>query len=139
MGAALAPVTCACEQCKAMCAESTCLPTPDEARELVRMGYGSRLATYDFGAAIGRTDIRFVGPAPKGHEGARDLRSPKGRCTFFTEDGRCEIHRHKPLEGRLAHHTRNWQPIRVGMAAHWRGKRFDSVLAQLDRATHESR
>ncbi len=37
------PVTCACAHCRAMCEQSTCLPTPDEARNLIEAGYRDRL------------------------------------------------------------------------------------------------
>lgn len=120
----MTPITCACDRCRDACARSTCLPTPDEARALIRAGLGDRLATYEFDGQ------RFVGPAPKGQEGARGLWHTRheGGCTFF--DGRhCELHARglKPLEGRLAHHDRPWLPVRLHVMAHWRGKQFESV------------
>ena len=127
----MTPLQCDCPKCAAMCANSTCLPTPEEARALIRAGYGSRLATYRFQPDPERW--AFVGPAPKGQEGARDLPHTMAGCTFF--DGKhCELHDLglKPLEGRLAHHTRPWQPIRLHMATHWKGKQFQSVLAMLE-------
>lgn len=129
-------ITCECPACAAMCAGSTCLPTPDEARALIKAGYGDRLATYRFAPDLEK--LAFVGPAPKGQEGARDLKHTRRGCTFF--DGKhCELHGLglKPLEGRLAHHTRRWEPIRMGMAAHWRGKSFNSVLATLSRSVQK--
>jgi hypothetical protein len=133
----LTPIVCACEKCQAMCASSTCLPTPAEARELVRRGYGSRLATYRFEPDPQK--LSFVGPAPAGMEGARDLPHTRtGPCTFF-HGGRCDLHNPglKPLEGRLAHHTRHWVPVRLHVAEHWRGKQFESVCAMLERAVPE--
>ena len=127
------PVTCSCPKCRAMCAASTCLPTPEQARQLIRLGYAPRLATYSFP----ESEVRFVGPAPAGKEGARDLPDTlQGRCAFHV-DGLCELHAPglKPLEGTLAHHDRHWLPIRMHMAAHWRGKRFDSVMALLERSS----
>lgn len=129
----MTPITCACQSCTAMCANTTCLPTPDEARALIRAGFGDRLATYRH-PLLG---WQMVGPAPKGMEGARDLTDTKRGCTFF--DGQhCELHSIglKPLEGRLAHHSRPWQPIRMHIASHWKGKRFESVVAMLNK--HET-
>lgn len=128
----MTPITCSCPKCQAMCANSTCLPTPDEARALIRAGFAARLATYKFHPESDA--LSFIGPAPKGHEGARELTDTKRGCTFYA-DGRCELHSIglKPLEGRLAHHDRDWRPIRIGMAEHWRGQRFQSVVKMLDR------
>ena len=128
------PLVCACERCSAMCASSTCLPTPDEARALIRAGFADRLATYKFSPHD--TALRFVGPAPAGQEGARDVPHNRVACTFH-KDGLCELHhiRLKPLEGRLAHHDRPWLPIREHVAGTWKGRKFHSVAAQLDRAT----
>ena len=123
---------CDCPKCAAMCANSTCLPTPSEARDLIRAGYGQRLATYRFWPDPKR--MAFVGPAPRGQEGARNLMHTRGGCTFF-DGAHCELHSKglKPLEGRLAHHTRPWEPIRLHMLTHWKGRQFQSVEAMLAR------
>lgn len=128
----MTPVACACSKCAAMCANSTCLPTPEEARALIRAGFGERLATYKFHPESDA--LSFVGPAPMGFEGARELADTRRGCTFF-DGAHCQLHALglKPLEGRLAHHDRDWRPIRIGMAAHWRGRQFASVLKMLER------
>lgn len=117
-----------------MCATSTCLPTPEGARELIRRGFGPRLASYRF--APDPQTLAFVGPAPKGREGARNLmHTMGGACTFF--DGEhCELHALglKPLEGQLALHDRPWQVVRLHICSTWKGKQFDSVLAMLERS-----
>jgi hypothetical protein len=115
-----------------MCEDSTCMPTPDEARALIRAGYGARLATYQVQPDPER--FAWVGPAPAGSEGARGLPDSKRGCTFHV-GGRCELHNLglKPWEGRMAHHSRAWQPIRLAAMRSWRGKQFVSVLATLDR------
>lgn len=118
-----------------MCANSTCMPTPSEARSLIRAGYAHRMATYRFLPDPERMAV--VGPAPKGKEGARNLLMTRTglNCSFF--DGRhCELHDIglKPMEGRLAHHTRPWQPIRLHTLAHWKGRQFQSVETMLERA-----
>lgn len=119
--------TCACQKCRAMCAHSTCLPTPDEARELIRRGYGPRLAAYHF-------EIEVVGPAPAGMEGRLDLRHTRyGACTFRTPDGLCELHELglKPLEGREAHHDKPWLPVRLHVATFWTPDQFAALQDSL--------
>jgi hypothetical protein len=120
-----------------MCAHSVCLPTPEEARILIKRGYGPRLATYQL--CPDPTQLVFVGPAPKGKEGARALPDTGAACTFYT-DGECELHDLglKPLEGRLAHHDRDPAPIRIHMSTLWRGKTFNSVLAKLLSRAHSA-
>jgi len=128
------PIQCSCEKCAAMCEHSTCMPTPAEARALIRAGFGRRLTTYRF--YPDPTRLAMVAPAPKGQEGAHDLPHSRACCTFFTA-GKCELHNLglKPLEGRLTHHDRDWLPIRMEVAGHWRGRQFDSVLATLNSTT----
>jgi len=124
-------VSCACEQCKEMCRHSTCLPTPAEARILIRRGYGPRLARYEWT----HTDVlpNAIGPAPKEHEGKTLNSTLSGRCTFLTDDDRCELHALglKPLEGRLALHDRSWIAVRREVLQHWKGKRYESVACGL--------
>lgn len=128
------PITCACKQCASMCEHSTCLPTPAEARELIRRGFADRLATYRFWPQPDK--LAFVGPAPAGKEGADLSTTKQGACTFYV-NGLCELHALglKPLEGRLAHHDRPWLPIREHVAGQWRGMQFVSVKAALSRTT----
>lgn len=131
MSAPLTPISCACEHCAGMCARTTCLPTPDEARALIRAGFADRLATYRFWPQGAGMD--YVGPAPAGQEGSRDLPNTKAGCTFH-KGGLCELHDLglKPWEGRVAHHTRDSQPIRQAVMRSWKGKQFDSVVATLN-------
>lgn len=110
-----------------MCAHSTCLPTPDEARALIKAGFGDRLARYEF-----LDGSRVVGPAPVDHDGSV-LSMTDRRCAFF-KDGLCELHALglKPMEGRLAHHTRDFRPIRHAVLATWKGKRYESICKALE-------
>lgn len=101
---------------------------------MILAGYGARLATYRF--EPDPAALACVGPAPAGKEGARDLATSRTNagCTFF--DGKhCTLHNLglKPLEGRLAHHTRAWVGVRLEVLKHWRGRRFESVVTMLDK------
>jgi Fe-S-cluster containining protein len=93
--------TCACGQCQEMCKNRPCWPTPDEAKKLIEAGYGSRLMD-DYW--VGEPDIHLLCPAIKGFEGKGAPWSPYGKCTFLTDEGLCEIHHMKPVEGRKAMH-----------------------------------
>lgn len=101
---------CACSKCVTMCERNPCWPTPDEARTLIAAGYGDRLMTDwwdDF-----PNDTHLLCPAAEGHENRMAPAGPmffqidwhKGRCTFLTKEGKCELHTSglKPLEGRVA-------------------------------------
>lgn len=104
------------------------MPTPDEARALIKCQLGHRLSTYE------APGVSFVAPSIKGHEGVRGLPSTNlGPCTFYVE-GLCQIHDVKPAEGRMAMHGQDWLPVRMYVARTWAGKRFESVCKSLDRA-----
>lgn len=124
----MTPIACNCSACRSMCEHSVCIPTPDEARALIRLD-PRRMARYEFPAGS------VVAPAIKGKSGTL-LSTREGPCTFYGEHG-CELHDKglKPLEGRLARHDRPWLPIRMEVMKHWRGKRYESVAAQLERNT----
>ena len=129
IGLDMKETTCSCAECRQMCERSCCLPTPDEARALIRAGHGARLSRYSFPAG------RVIGPSPAGMEGADLTDTNHGACTFY-RGGLCELHDAglKPLEGRLAGHGKPWLPIRQHVVSHWRGKRFESVSAMLGRS-----
>lgn len=106
------PITCACEQCRAMCRNSTCLCSPDDVQRLIDAGFKDRLAAYVFPAG------RAIGPAPA--SGGREHSTTRmGACTFFSEG--CELHDAglKPTEGQLAHHTRHWIEVRQAVMQQW--------------------
>lgn len=128
----LAPISCRCPKCRAMCSHSVCLPTPKEARELLRRGYALRMAVYQF--KPGSDSDSYVGPATKGREDEVLNRTNYGACTFH-KDGLCELHDLglKPLEGRATHHDRDWREARLQVVKTWKGKAFESVSSQLNR------
>jgi hypothetical protein len=118
-----------------MCQHATCLPTPEEARKLIAAGFADRLARYEWNTPAPRA----IGPAPAGLEGKTLQTTNLGRCTFFKND-RCELHTLglKPLEGRIAHHSRPWVAVRTEALRTWGGKRYQSVSAALDKAVSQT-
>jgi len=120
----MTPITCACPACQSMCRRSVCIPTPDEARVLIRR-YPQRMARYPNQNVI----------APRTVGGAAEAADTAGRCTFHTDDGRCELHEVglKPFEGRMACHDRNSDQIRWRAISHWAGRRYESVSKALDK------
>jgi hypothetical protein len=94
---------CACNTCQNMCKKAACLGTPSDMMAIVKAGYVDRLDTYTWAAAV-KYNIPMV----------EDVVMPifdqaKGSCTFFTVEGKCELHDLglKPLEGKLADCKRN--------------------------------
>ena len=127
------PIQCRCPRCVAMCTKGACVPTPAEALALIKAGYASRLATYQ--PFIGSTEQAVVAPAVVGAEGGTRQRTD-GRCTFHSADGKCELHATglKPLEGRIAHHTRDWIAVRMHVNARWSDAKFNTVREELKNA-----
>jgi hypothetical protein len=115
---------CSCETCKGMCAHTSCVPTPKEARELIRR-YPDRM-------------VRFVQNGQRYIAPKFDTTNAFGPCTFF-KDGWCELHDIglKPLEGRISSHATDPRTVRTEVLNHWKGKIFESVEKQLSR--HEPR
>lgn len=92
-------LSCTCSKCVQMCKHSPCIPTVDQARELIKAGYGDRLA-------ISQVLLPHIGVDQHVISG-KGTRNPDGmtmQCNFLTPDGKCELHDLglKPLEGRLA-------------------------------------
>lgn len=107
-------IACDCQACRAMCQGSVCLPTPAEAEDLCKR-FPERMSQYVF--EDGR---RYIAPGPAGLENRTLPRTNMARCTFCKPDGHCELHGDgKPLEGRLAHHTRDWREVRIQVIEHW--------------------
>lgn len=110
---------CSCEDCVAMCKNRPCWPSPEEAKKLIELGYGDRLALdYWVGEGddglgeLGET-IHIVSPAIVGREGRNAPFWPTGRCTFLTDDNKCELHDIcKPMEGRLQIHENSTEQAR---------------------------
>lgn len=92
-----------CDRCVQMCSNRPCWGTPEDARRLIAAGYGSRLMA-DYWAVARDGDALIIAPAIEGYESKHAPFWPRGRCTFLTPDGKCELHDLglKPTEGRIA-------------------------------------
>jgi hypothetical protein len=108
---------CTCKKCKDLC-YIPCLPLPEEAISLIRLGLAHRLMLL-------KTvyEVPVISPAYYGFEGRikKEERIVYSEgCTFLTPKGLCEIHKFKPLEGRVASckeehaiYTRGLRPVIV--------------------------
>lgn len=93
--------TCNCETCQSMCGVP-CFPSPDEARKLIRLGYGPQLMLNSRWKYPEDKEVFLVCPAHKWAGGASDWGSTHQGCTL-QKKGKCTIHNVcKPIEGRLA-------------------------------------
>lgn len=97
------PSECACDRCRFMC-HAPCCPTPDDVLALIDAGYAKRLMLDDWPS----DQCDLIKPAMKESEGKKapwETKTLRG-CTFWTEDGKCELHDKglKPFQGKLAHH-----------------------------------
>lgn len=95
---------CACNECKSMCTNAPCWPTPEEAQRIIDAGHGAQLMKEY--RAKGSVNIDLLTPAIVGRESGNAPWWSQGRCTFLSDSGRCGLHKDglKPLEGRTAHH-----------------------------------
>lgn len=94
---------CDCDECVEMCERRPCWGTPEEIDQLIQLGYGNRFMC-DYWVDTLDCDINIIAPAIVGYEGKAAPFWPQGRCTFLTDDNKCELHDtgFKPKEGRLA-------------------------------------
>lgn len=93
---------CSCNICKSMC-KNPCIPTPDEAMNLMNLGYNldSRFF-YLQHEDYNYDDVEVLLPYKNLDTCA---------CEFQNNEGLCELHDKglKPLEGRLALHGVNYE------------------------------
>ncbi len=94
--------SCTCEKCKGSCLKRPCWPTPRGAARIIEFGLGSRFMMDWWVADGGEEDILILVPALVGYVSEWAPSRPIGACTFYTDNGLCEIHgRLKPLEGQM--------------------------------------
>lgn len=106
MNTELKESSCECQKCVNMCANSRpCWGTPDDIKKIIDAGYGNRLMTdWYSGESTNHEEILLETPAIVGYEQSMAPNYPIGRCTFLTENNKCELHDKglKPIEGRMA-------------------------------------
>lgn len=89
---------CSCKTCANMCKQSICLGTPSDILELVKAGYGDKLAPtlWAAGRVAGIPHIPMV----------QIIQKQDNSCLLF-KNGKCTLHEAglKPTEGVLAHHS----------------------------------
>ncbi len=97
-------IECNCKSCTSMCKKNSCWPTPEEAKELLRLGYGNKMMrNYFVTRNPGEEDIYAIVPAVIGHEGKKFQDWFGGTCTLY-KDGLCTLHDKglKPSHGKFA-------------------------------------
>lgn len=93
----LPQIECRCKSCLDGCLGRPGWAIPDEIRVLIKSGYKERLMVDWYASDIVDGDVFFLCPAIAGYEQQRAPMWPIGRCTFFTNDQLCEIHKIKPF------------------------------------------
>lgn len=103
---------CSCSSCVGACRSNPGWPTPAEAARFIADGHAKKLMCdwLEASEVIGNDDrIYLLAPAAHGHEGEFapemsffDFFFTKGRCVFLTEENRCSVHDHKPMQCRMA-------------------------------------
>ena len=91
---------CSCDRCIEMC-NHPCWGTPDDIKKIIDSGYGHKLMI-DYWCDCTNGDIEMLCGALVGSEGRKAPWWPKGKCTFLTNENKCEIHEIKPFEGKVA-------------------------------------
>jgi hypothetical protein len=95
------PVSCACQECEAMCRRTPCLGTPSDILRIINNGYGLELAATMWLSGIyynlpPGTMVQFKGASKF-----------DGACIMLDKHNRCQLHHTglKPTEGQLVSHT----------------------------------
>lgn len=87
-----------------MCQHRPCWGTPEELTKIVQAGFGPRLMKDWWNGDDKRDYTEILSPAIVGSEGGDAPAWPTGRCTFLTQENKCELHDLglKPTEGATA-------------------------------------
>jgi len=100
--------SCQCESCKSACKSRPCWPTPDDAKKLIKAGFGYALMLDWWADEDENPDhiIYLLCPAVVGYAKAQSPFIPEGRCVFLDENDLCLLHDLglKPYEGRRSNH-----------------------------------
>jgi hypothetical protein len=89
---------CSCELCQSCCVSSPCFGTPSDIMNLVNKGYKDKLFP-----------TIWVNPFNKNvHQTIAPKARADGSCIFFN-NGLCDIHSLKPVEGKIINHKFSFQ------------------------------
>jgi Fe-S-cluster containining protein len=114
---------CSCNRCKKMCSESRpCWGTPNDMKRIIENGFTNRIMLDYYEGELDNKTIKYteiVTPALVGCEGSRAPFWPVGRCTFYTDDGKCEIHDIKPTEGCVVNHKQSYDGLHTSLVETW--------------------
>jgi len=127
---------CSCRVCKGMC-KRACWPTPQEAQALLDAGYADRLMldAWIGGFDDSYEDVYIVCPSTPGYCGGLapglgddfnwmdvfgDGALANGGCVM-QKNGLCMLHDKglKPIEGRVAHHSKDSDNLHEAVARTW--------------------
>lgn len=96
------PKTCDCSICRSMCHNSPCWPSPQEAKKLIKLGYGSRMMLTSQSHPFDRP-IRTIFVISPARQNCGGRTNDYGKACTFQKKGLCTLHNIcKPIEGRLA-------------------------------------
>lgn len=114
---------CSCERCQKMCSGSRpCWGVPKDINRIIEKGFANRLMLDYYEGELDNKTIRYteiLSPALKGYEGSHAPFWPVGRCTFYTDDGLCEIHDIKPTEGCVVDHEKGYEGLHTSLVELW--------------------
>ena len=124
---------CTCDRCKGMC-RSPCLPSPDELKRLMDLGYGEfmMLNYHEMQDKAGHWYRVWIPcPANDGFEGKEAPWMPsleKKGCVLQNKNGLCELHHVcKPIEAREATCTGSNDGLRERVARMWDNPQAQSL------------
>lgn len=123
---------CSCARCQKMCSESRpCWGTPKEIKQIIENGFANRLMCDYYDGNLDGKEIPFteiITPALVGSEGCSAPFWPVGQCTFYTDNGLCEIHDLKPVEGCVVNHEKKYDGLHTSLVYQWMTKEGKKVV-----------
>lgn len=136
--------SCSCEKCRSACKYKPGWFMPDQIKVLANnMGitieelFKTKLAVDWWEAGDDcDNDIFVLAPVLKSEKaGTEYLPNPRGRCVFFTDDGKCEIHKKgKPFEckkTKVCKKSNNNNTLHKTTALKWNSKENQDMIVNL--------
>lgn len=134
---------CTCHDCKMMCKQQVCFPTPDDVIKLVEAGYGEKLhlsvvahyrSQLEAVIAIGKfgSDFSKINLVPVI---IQQRKKENGSCIFLDENELCQLHNLglKPTEGKLAIHNDFNSNLRYEIEELWLQPENKHVLTNFEK------